>query len=761
MNYRKLLSSVATASTLLFANPLSAAIEEIIVTAQHREQNIQDVPLSVTALNSDFIERADIHDSNSISVNVPGFTFAEFAPGQALLSFRGINSADDGAGLDNSIASFLDGVYIGRLAGVNFDLFDLDRIEVLKGPQGTLFGRNAIGGVINIVTQKPSQEFAAKVGVTVGNEGIFRYQGYVTGQIADGLSGKFVVNHRQHDGFVRNVLLGIDVDDEDQTSFRGQLRWETDNMDWVLSLDTMDDQRADPGRFPIDDGAPVLALAASLNSGLSNPFTNASPVEGFTDRQISGGGLQGDIDFSRGTLTTITGVRRVDSSWELPSIGVPLIGGFDLDAGNFGTDVIDDIEEEINTFSQELRWTSNLDGRFSYVAGLYYFIEDTDRQEQFRLDNNSVQDGQVVIGNEWTRTENETTSYAVYGQADYQISEKWNLTLGARWTRDERDYIASAANCNNTDAEIQAAGLDLSVCTFNGLFNDANGNNRVPGSLNIISETFIAPASVEFNDFSPKGSIQYRPNDSIMYFATVSTGYKSGGFAGSQGVAAAATAVVDPEEAINYEFGFKGDFWNDTLRLNATGFFVDYTDLQVVRFGPVPNSAFGSFQTTNIGSADISGFEVDFIWQVSDELSVSGNYAYLNTETNDLVLQTFEGEADFSGLPLRQAPERTWAVNFDYIQPVSYGDIDFRFSVNHVDENHFDFPTFTQTIAMEHTLLDARLGWTSLNEKWNVAIWGKNLTNEAFSAHAFRIGPGSIAVWNDPQTYGITGTWEY
>ncbi len=759
MNYRKLLIAVVAPTLLLTITP-SSAIEEIIVTAQHREQSIQDVPISVSALNEELIEKADIFDANSISVQVPGFTFAEFAPGQALLSFRGITSVDDGAGLDNSTAAFLDGVYIGRLAGINFDLFDIEQIEVLKGPQGTLFGRNAIGGVINIATKKPQQEFAAKVGLTVGNEGIFRYQGYVTGGITDSLSGKLVVNHREHDGFVRNVFLNTDTRDEDQTSFRGQLRWQHENMDWVLSADTMTDERAGPGRFPLADGMPVTGIAESLNAGLTNPFTTASPVEGFTDREISGISLQGDIEFSNGTLTTITGVRSVESSWEMPSIGVPLIGGFDLDAGVFGIDVIDDIEEEIDTFSQEFRWTSNLDGKFNYVAGLYFFTEDTDRAEQFRLDSNTVATGQIVIGNEWTRTENETTSYAVYFQGDYQINDQWSATLGARWTRDERDYVASAANCDLTDQEIIDAGLSLAVCTFNGLSNDINGS-RVNGSLNIVEEAFIAEADASFTDFSPKASVQFRPNDSIMYFATVSTGYKAGGFAGSQGVESAATAVVDPEDAINYEFGFKGDFFNDTLRLNATAFFVDYTDLQVVRFGPVPNSAFGSFQTTNIGSADISGLELDFIWQITEQFRLSGNYGYLDTEANDLVLETFTGEADFSGLPLRQAPENTYALTADYALQTRIGAIDFRVQYNHVDENHHDFSTLDETVTNDHDLVDARVAWTSNDGKYNVALWAKNLTDEAFSSHAFRIGPGSIAVWNDPRTVGVTGTFKF
>ncbi|HEC00949.1 MAG TPA: TonB-dependent receptor, partial [Sphingomonadales bacterium] len=168
----------------------SLKIDEIIVTSTLRAKNVQDIPITVAVLGMAQIDKADIHDADGIANNVPGMQYSEFAPGQALFSMRGVGSFDDGAGLDNSVALFLDGVYIGRGAGVNFDMFDLERIEVLKGPQGALFGRNTIGGAISVVTQKPSDEFAAKLAVTGGNEGILRVQGLVTGPISENLSAK-------------------------------------------------------------------------------------------------------------------------------------------------------------------------------------------------------------------------------------------------------------------------------------------------------------------------------------------------------------------------------------------------------------------------------------------------------------------------------------------------------------------------------------------------------------------------------------------
>jgi iron complex outermembrane receptor protein len=728
------------------AEEASGGLEEVMVTAQHREQNIQDVPIAVTALNAQQLEAGGIFDPASIAYSVPGMSYAEFSPGQAMISIRGITSADDGAGLDNSVALFLDGVYIGRQAGINFDMFDLERIEVMKGPQGTLFGRNAIAGAINVVTSKPQDEFGAKVRLTVGNEGILRYQGLITGPITDNLSAKLVYNHREHDGYVRNVLLEKDVNDGDYSSVRAQIMLNLDSSEWLLSFDAMEDNRGAQGRAPIDNGNfPYVELAASLGAG--RPQTNASPIDGFSDRESSGITLHGDIQIGEGVLTSITGVRNTETDWAMESIGAPAGGGFNLEAGIFGVDVNDAIEEEIDTFSQELRWTSPTGDKFDYVAGLYYFTEETYRQEQFKLDRNTVATGQVTVGNEYTLTQNETTSYAAYGQANWRVNDRWSFTGGARFTKDKKDYIATAVNCGLPEEVRAAAGFpNFWAC------------EGVGGSLKIIAGVFEAPVSDSWTDFSPMGSVQFRPNDNIMYFGTISTGYKSGGFAGSPGNIIAATRPVEPEGVINYEIGFKGDFADNTLRLNASIFFMDYTDLQTVRFGPVPGSEFGTFQTTNVGSADIKGLEIDYLWMATDNFSISGYYAYLDSEVDGLTLNTATGPQDFSGDPLRQSPKNSYTVILDYKLPTGSGEFGFRMQFAHIDEQHNDYVTRDVTIVEETDLLDASITWVSPQGRYQMLLWGKNLTDEGYIAHSYRIGPGTVGVWGAPLTVGLTGT---
>lgn len=724
------------------------SIEEIVVTATHRPVSVQDVPISVTAISAEELQAADIFDATSIAQNVPGMTYGEFAPGQAIISLRGITSADDGAGLDNSVALFLDGVYIGRNASINFDMFDLERIEVLRGPQGTLFGRNAIGGAISVVTEKPGDEFSFKAGATVGNEGIVRYQGLVSGPLSEGLSGKVSVTHREHDGFVRNVLLGTDLQDEDQTSIRGQLRFESDRSEWILSADYMEDDRDDMGRTGIDDNAPLSLIMAA--NGVNGPREQASTSDGFSEREASGISLQGDIDFEAGTLTTITAFRHAETDWEMASVGAGL-GALGLPFD----EVIDDIVEDIDTFSQELRWTSNSDGSFSYVAGLYFFTEETDRVEQFKITRAATYGDasnpfrvtavgpQDVIGNEYARTANETTSYAVYGHADWEFAPQWNLSFGARYTIDDKDYRATSVDC----------GLELTGTAFEG-FPACAG---VGGSLNIIAEAFTVTPDDDWSDFSPTVSLQYFPNDDLMFFGTISKGFKSGGFAGSQGVESSASIPVDPEEALNYEVGMKGLFLDDRLQLNATAYYTDYEDLQIVRFGPVAGSPFGTFVTANLGEAEMLGAEIEWQIWLTERLSFAGYYAYLDSEVDGLVIETNGGPVDASGSDLRQAPENSTNLVLRYDIPSEVGLFDVRVSYSNTDPQIMDY--IDQRTRIERIeLFDARVGWTSADERFEVAVWGKNLADKDYIAHSYVIGPGVIGVWGAPRTFGVTAS---
>ena len=754
------LAGVTSVSMLPVANVAAQGgqLEEVVVTSTYREQSLQDIPIAVTALGGDLMVKEDIFDLTGISLNTPNFSFAEFAPGQTIPVMRGIGSADDGAGLDNSIAIFLDGVYIGRGAGNNFEMFDLERVEVVRCPQGTLFGRNAIGGAVLVKTSKPSEEFEGKVALTAGNYGTFRAQGFVSGPLSENVRGKLVASTRQHDGYVDNVVLGTELQDEDNVSVRGQLLWVGDSSEWLLSADYAEDDRADMGRTPIVDKAPLQAIMDQngLPGGArANPRKNTSPYDGYSQRETGGVSLTGDFQFDYGTLTSITAFRSVDTSWQMTSIGAG-VGGLGLPFD----EVVDDIEESVETFSQEFRWTSNIEGPLSYTAGVFFFYEDTDRTEVFRTtvagDYNDPTapfritnvGSQAILGNDYAQTANETTSVAVFAQGDYELTDKLTVTAGIRFTRDEKDYTATSVNCGM----VAAGDPSLAGTKFE---NWAGCGGVGASGLNIIAETFEVTPSDSWSDVSPKLSVQYAMTDTTMVYASWAKGFKSGGFAGSQGVEAVASEPVDQETAYNYEVGIKSDI-TDSLRVNATAFYMDYEDLQVVRFGPVPGSEFGTFVTTNLGSADIKGFELESTLYLTDSFKLDGFFAYLDSEGKDLIING----GDYSGQQLLGAPEVSYNLRASYDQSMSFGDIAASVTFSHEDESRRDYVDDRIKVD-ERDLVDARLAWTSTDGALELALWGKNLTEEDYISHMYVIGPGGIGVWGAPRTYGVTGTFSF
>jgi iron complex outermembrane recepter protein len=322
----------------------------------------------------------------------------------------------------------------------------------------------------------------------------------------------------------------------------------------------------------------------------------------------------------------------------------------------------------------------------------------------------------------------------------------WTLTVGARYTYDEKETESTSVNCGNNQ---DVPG-----------FEDYPACEGVGGSLRIIAQTFNVEAEDDWSDFSPKASLQWRQTDDVMWFATVAKGFKSGGFGGAPGTPEQATTPVDEETAWNYELGMKGDFFDNSLRFNATAFYTDYEDLQIVRFGPTEaNPEFGSFITDNIGSAEIYGVEMEATWYPTENLMLYANYAYLDTEVDDLVIAGAGGDVDVSGSNLRQAPENKGSLTASYDVPLNSGaNLNFRVDYTYIDEQINDYLQ-QKTVIEEMSLVDARASWTSSDGNWKFALWGKNLTEDEYISHSYVIGPGVIGVWGAPRTYGASVTW--
>lgn len=715
--YRGLL---ATASIAALATPTIAAaqssggLDEIVVTAEFKDENLQTVPLAITAVTGDTIDKSGIVDLQGVAQRVPGLTFSPFSPGQNIVSLRGVSSNDDGAGTDNSVAIFVDGVYSGRVSNVNPEIFDLEAVEVLRGPQGTLRGKNTIGGAILYRTRKPNHdEFEALLRATYGNFEHKEIGGFLTGPLGGGWAAKGSFNIRVRDGWVFNRVLQKHQKDDDAQSFRGQLSYDGDKVDALFSADYNKLDVEDMARIPLTNNhglaGNVDAYEAVCGVDFS-PRCSANPSDGFANRKGYGGSAQFDIDIGFGQLTSISAYRENRGEWEMDSIGAlfPLT---------------DRIVDATNQFTQELR-LDGAAGEIDYVFGLWYSNEKTDRTEifDFLSDRN-------FAGSDRYRQINTTNSYAVFGQADWGFAPNWELSVGARYSIDKKDID------NFADA----------------------------GDFVIINQTFQNTRSKTFDGFTPRVVLSYQLGDRSNAYASFSQGFKSGGFAAAP-TNIASTDPLRPEKATNFEIGYKADLADNTIRFNAAAFYTRLKDLQYQSFGPLPGNSFGEFRTSNLERARSFGVETELTWAPTDQFTFSAVYGYLNAKYVEA--QIFNSNSsNQNGLDLVRAPRHKISLDASYVIPTSVGD--FEASANwrltgqqrgEVDYDVINGERVPYAFQPAFNLFDARLSWTSKGENVEVAGWVRNAFDQDWVSHIYTIGGDVIGVFGDPRTYGVTLT---
>ena len=717
---------IVVAAALFSVSIMAQNLEEVVVTAQRRAENLQDVPIAISAFNENAIEKADIRDLTDIATRVPGLTFSPFSPGQNIIALRGASSSDDGAGTDSSIAIFIDDVYLGRASNINPELFDLQRIEVLRGPQGTLYGKNTIGGAINIVSTRPNKEqFEGKLKLGIGNYNRRDAALLLTGPLSEQWAAKVSVTSRKRDGWVDNVALNKKLKDDDSQGIRGQLLFSGNNFTALMSADYSSLDVEDMGRIPIVTEGPafwaqnVPGSYAELCAGRDHTCS-AGPVDGYAKKDAWGVSAKLTREMG-GELISITAYRENEADWNMDSTGTP---ASPLPAFLFGF-VNDDIFDETAQFTQELRWVSGIGEDINYVAGLWFSSEETDRTECFDNDATTSDCTPDADGGatDWYRQVNETTSYAVFGQFDWSLADSWVLTLGGRYSYDKKE-----------------------------IDNDAN-----KGDFVVINQTFANAVHANWSAFTPRISLSYQPADHINLYGAVAKGFKSGGFAAApQDIAF--TKPLGQEEALSYELGFKADVGN-SVRLNMAVFFTEYEDLQIQTFGPSPDVTFGTFQTFNSGEAEILGVELEATWLVTEHLTLSGFYNYQDSE---FINTNVPGSIfpDQSGQDMIRAPDAKYSIDLDYVQPLG-GDAELAFNLNYRYTGDQRGELEPWAIQPEFKLLDARITWASSDAHWSLDLWGKNLADEEYIAHLYTIASSVVAVYGDPRMYGASATYRF
>ena len=699
-----------------------AMLEEIIVSAERREQSLQDVPISVTAFSGDMVNEGGITRLEDVAVQTPNFKMTSFNTAESQLFLRGIGSTNDGPVSDPSVAVFIDDVYIGRPSGASTDLYDLERIEVLRGPQGTLYGRNAAGGAINIFTKKPQQEFESKVGLTVGDYGLVNVRAYINGAISDRVAGKLTANVRQRDGYAENVNTGQDLEDDDTMSVRGQLLFTpSDVVDVLLSFDHTDIDSSGDNRFltnfDINPLPPVLTdpqKAEIATFGNDPRKSNHGEIQR-SDKTLSGLSARVDADLGWATLTSITAYRESESSW-LQAL-VPIRSDREGGTGIFEVD--DGAEQDAEQFSQEFRLAGATDNLF-YQVGLYYFDEEVSKTETFVTYWGPVTGLDVLFntGDVSFIMDGETTSYAAFGQLTWDMTDAVALTLGARYNDDEKQQDSEAVS--NQPLTGLVWGIPL-------------GPTGAP---------YTASGKESWSKTTIRASLDWDITEDHMVYATYSEGFKSGAFNSHTPSPLIAEAPLLPEFATNMEIGARTQWLDGRLRFNLTYFDLEYEDLQTW--------ALVNFQLeADNAAAEVSGVETDFAVAFSDYFSITGSFATMDGEFT---------EGANAGNLLRRAPERTWSVSPRFSMLMDSGaSFEVLATASYTDEYHMEISNDPRGLEPDVTVVNASIRYASADDRWDAMLWGKNVTDELFAVHHINGSfGGATKIWAPPRTYGVS-----
>ena len=731
-------------------------LEEVIVTAQKRAQSIQDVPISITAFSGDFLEENGIQRISQVAQITPNFNIAgSVQPSNSRIQIRGIGAAGNNA-IEPSVGVFIDGVYYPRPGSVIGLLKDISSVEVLRGPQGTLFGRNTVAGAMNITTRDPSRETEGQIDVGYGDYDLYEVGGYFNTALSDSVAGRVAFMYADRDGYGDNILDGSEYGARDDLIVRGKLQFEfSDQLSMLVTADYAEINAEGTGAELLNSTNTAAFDATTTALYGTSPATNDSfdwkvnqVVNDEHEDEQSGVSFDINYEFANGIqLRSITAARKWEATFSDGDAHYPV----ELIPGTT------DYDNE--TVSQEFQLLSPGGETVDWLAGVYYYEEDydidlsRDAPEAFCNTLAALNPIFGVIcrgGPEEGATTNEFSqeleSIAVFGQATWNINETWNVTMGLRWTDDDKDgdYVAEV---NNPSASLFAA------------------NEEALGMERSDSKTTYF------------GNVNWNVTEDIMLFATASTGYKSGGFNSQSGgrEPLGDRRIFAPEETTNYELGVKSTLLDGTMTANATLYRMEIDDFQDRAFDGL------SFVVVNAGELRQQGVELDVNWAPIEQLRIVAGLGYLDSEYLD-----FESAPGLPGGPPQDlegerrnfSPEWQTSLTADWTQTLSNGMQWFVggswswFDEQNVGTSSNNNPQSEQD---SYAILNARIGLRSASGKWDVTLFGNNLTEEDYCQtifdQAFGAPLGAVDPVNNtsvmrcnlapPTTWAVRGSYRF
>jgi iron complex outermembrane receptor protein len=734
-----------------------AELEEVVVTAQKREQGVNDVGITVNVFQKEQLQDFGIESPKDLEKLVPGLTITNAQPsGVTTFTIRGVGFQTFNAGASSTVGLYIDETNIPYSVLIGSALFDMERVEVLKGPQGDLYGRNSTAGQINFVSRKPTDEFEAGVTLDFGRFDIFDVEGYLSGPVSSRANGRLAVNYLHSDeGWQQSITRpGDELGALDEVAVRGLLDLDiSDSVDLLLNVHYNRNQSENIAGTALTDNTGGFLGPLPLSTGESRAADWTPTHRPQNDNELVGVSANLSWKLSDGlTLTSITAYDDFQRNDRYDTSGIPQS---DADSTN---------KTDISVLSQELRLEkSDLPGWY-ILGGLFYSDDEVD-EDYLLINGGGILGVALGLNGLSTRYKQNTDSISAFGHIEKEMGDKFKLTLGARYTQENRDWTG----CTYDSGDGTLAGLWNNILTpFLLIPAGAPDPGLIgPGDCGVYDDIPTSPMFGQFAVFSDeietnkamgKITLDYSPTDDLLLYGTISTGFKSGGFNGAAVQTHQGLLPYRPEELTSFELGIKSTLLDHRLQLNAAAFAYQYEDKQegTVAVTPVGNIVVA---ITNVPKSEILGVELESRWQLTDQLIWDFGVAYLDTEITeyqqvDPVASVWPNVVTFdaSGNPLDNSPEWQGTSALTYTHPI--GD-SLDFSISGVVTYKDDSITVNQNIE-GYTLVNARVGVSAQDGRWSVFLWGRNLTDEYYYHSESISNCCTIRLNGQPITYGVT-----
>ncbi len=736
LNKRKAISFAIAAA--ISGGAQAQVLEEVVVTAQKREQNIQDVGVSITALSGDQIEALGLRSSEDIAAQTPGLIATSFSGDSSvsIFSIRGVAQNDFADHQEAPTAMYVDGVYIANTGAAGFQMFDVDRVEVLRGPQGTLFGRNATGGLVHVINKKPTDEFEAYIDSTIGNFNAGRIEAAVGGAISDNVNGRFSILRDKADGYFENPT-GPDMRNRDLTSWRGQIAVELSEATEVnLSVwsNVVDNNRAGAYDFRtsyMEIGDIDTDWQGSPDDTPAPNYGNQNPI-GVIDKDSKGATVTLTHDFENMTLTSITDVQSLSKFYREDS------------DGNLSRSLDFYSDQDGDQFSQEIRLDGG-DEDTKWVGGFYYLSIDGKYDSEIAMPTFGG-----ATKNEFTL---ETSSWSLFGQIEQDLSDKLKVTAGLRYTSDEKEY-AIDSTCSPVDT-LPLGGSWNNDPAFGP--NDCSWFSSFdPANPIIVEVDQVFAFDRKDDDFSGKLQLDYRISDDTLVYGGVSRGMKGGGYtAPLDGFLPANELSYEPEILTSYEAGIKATMMDGRARINAGVFHYDYDDYQGFIFQ-------GLTSVVRNHQANITGGEVEFYISPAEGWDISLGMSKIDATVKDVEVSS----GVFADQTMITAPDLSanWLVRKSW--SAFCGEMSAQVDGYYVDDQQYNTTNSILASGEAYSVWNARVGYSAEHGKnsYEVSLFAKNLADEEYKTYGFDLAEFfgyTLEVYGPPRMYGLQARYNF